>query len=404
MREGAGEPDTSGWLADEREFVLGICRGVCGPQLAEDACQEAFARAWQALERGVQPDHRRAWLATIARRAALDLARAERSVRASSSSESLGGDSAPGTIRSAEQEAMLRERVRAILAAAGELPPRQRQALMMRELEGASYRTIVKRLGAESTAAVRELIRRARIRLRRAALGVVQLSLPTAPRESLARLLASGGEPSSVGSSGAALAKLAAFAAAGSVVVGARLLEHTGHLPGRSLASDARPPAAVHRAPARDGLVGTAHAKSDGYGRLERAVATNRAAHDNGGVGREQVGRLGPGGAAGFDGRAHSQLSDDVGDHGGGGGERRVRDHDEAEDRAAEDARSAEDGHGHGHTEDGHAADASGTPEASAFADAREGRQAAPDDSSNSSESPESPENRGSSDEPRAGD
>lgn len=391
MRAGTSAQGTAGWLADEREFVLGICRRVCGPEFAEDACQEALARAWQALERGVQPNHRRAWLATIARRAALDLACAERSVRTANSSESLDDDNAVAAIRSAEQEALLRERVRAIVAAAGELPPRQRQALMMRELEGASYGTIVTRLGAEGTAAVRELIRRARIRLRQAALGVAQLPLPTALRESLARLLASGSEPLSAGSSGATLAKLAALAAAGSVVVGAPLLEHSSQRPHRSLPSAASTPAAVERAPAPDRLGGEARADGDGSARAQRAVARSRATADDARRLRGEAVQRGSAAAPSFAGRDRSQTSDEGGDH--GDRKRSARDRGEALGAPADHS-----------TEDAHTADGSDTADAGASADAPE---AAPSEShsgtGSSSDSTRLPESQGSDEEPGAG-
>lgn len=390
MRAGTSEQGAAAWLADEREFVLSICRRVCGPELAEDACQEALARAWQALERGVRPNHRRAWLATIARRAALDLASAERSVRISSASESLNDDSAVAAIQSAEQEALLRERVRAIVAAAGELPPRQRQALMMRELEGASYGTIVTRLGAEGTAAVRELIRRARIRLRQAALGIAQLPLPTALRETLARLLASGSEPLSAGSSGATLAKLAALAAAGSVVVGAPLLEHSSQRPQRSLPSDAAAPAAVERAPRPDRLGSEARAHGDRSARSQRAVARSRGTADDARRLRGEAAQRGSAAVPSFAGRDRSQTSDEGGDH--GDRERSARDHGEALGAPADSAR-----------EDAHAADGSDTADAGASADAPEAAEAAPSDSQSGSDSTRLPESQGSEDELGAG-
>ena len=125
-----------------RSGVINVVYRMCGDvQLAEDAAQEAFIRAWQKLP-GYQPRSPfRNWLYRIATNVALDTLRRER--------ETVDLDDVPlqnphagpeSAVENAEQAELVRA---AVLA----LPPASRAVLVLREYEGLSYRQIAETLG-----------------------------------------------------------------------------------------------------------------------------------------------------------------------------------------------------------------------------------------------------------------
>src|SRR5919107_2352526 len=78
-RAGAGdEPAFTELVERHRDPLLRYIARRFGPELAEDAVQEALLSAHRALLGGTRPADVRAWLSTIAWRRALDLARRER--------------------------------------------------------------------------------------------------------------------------------------------------------------------------------------------------------------------------------------------------------------------------------------------------------------------------------------
>ncbi len=141
-----------------RPALVCHCADLVGHTDAEEAVQEALLRAYLALSRGESVSRVGPWLRTIAHNAALNLLRAR---------------SARPTVNDQEPLASVldvdvferREKLRAVVAALAELPERQRQALVMRELEGRSYREIESRLQT-SNGAVRQLLNRARAAVR----------------------------------------------------------------------------------------------------------------------------------------------------------------------------------------------------------------------------------------------
>jgi RNA polymerase sigma-70 factor (ECF subfamily) len=125
-----------------REGVINVVYRMCGDvNLAEDAAQEAFIRAWQHLPSYRPRSPFRNWVYRIATNVALDALRRER--------ETVDIDALPlvasGQGPEAAVEGMERgERVRqAVLA----LPPASRAVLVLREYEGLSYREIADTLG-----------------------------------------------------------------------------------------------------------------------------------------------------------------------------------------------------------------------------------------------------------------
>lgn len=124
-----------------QQKVINLVYRMCGDeQLAEDAAQEAFIRAWQHL-----PDYRpqapfRSWLYRIALNAARDLLRRER--------ETVDVDDLPlaapeeGPASAAERHERAAMVQRAVLA----LPEASRAVIILREYEGLSYKEIAEAL------------------------------------------------------------------------------------------------------------------------------------------------------------------------------------------------------------------------------------------------------------------
>jgi RNA polymerase sigma-70 factor (ECF subfamily) len=150
---------------------------------AEDLVQETFARAWRA-RKGFRREGRwsfRAWLYRIATNACLDhLARSSPRVLpvdvASAadpdaepppvSSDVLWIDPYPDRLVDPHEAAVARETLEiAFVAAVQHLPPRQRAALMLRDVAGFSARDTAQLLGT-SVPAVTSALQRARTRLR----------------------------------------------------------------------------------------------------------------------------------------------------------------------------------------------------------------------------------------------
>jgi DNA-binding CsgD family transcriptional regulator len=142
------------------------------------------------------------WLHVIARRVALNMRRAQTArgeCELLDVAGGLGDDGAPAAARA---------RLHEVVAAVGALPPRQREAIVMRELEGRSYVEIAERLHS-SPNAVRQLLHRARAGVRQRVTGV----LASEPLVRWAAALGSAGSGSRVGAladSCAATAKLCA--------------------------------------------------------------------------------------------------------------------------------------------------------------------------------------------------
>lgn len=146
-----------------RRLLLAHCRSVVGASAAQDALQLALISAWDALRRGCEVRNTRAWLFTIAHRSALQLLRVQPEPAAELSA-SLAGAGSP-------QEVLERRtQVRATLAAVADLPPHERDALLLTTVYGRSGRDAARALGV-SEPQVRQLVFRARGRAREALAG-----------------------------------------------------------------------------------------------------------------------------------------------------------------------------------------------------------------------------------------
>jgi len=138
----AGDREAFGELVRcYRVRVINVVYHMCGDaNLAEDAAQEAFIRAWQHLLDFQPHSSFRNWLYRIAVNTALDISRRERpdvdveSLELASPGENIEAD--------LEQQ----ERSRQIRQAVLGLPQASRGVLILREYEGLSYREIAETL------------------------------------------------------------------------------------------------------------------------------------------------------------------------------------------------------------------------------------------------------------------
>jgi RNA polymerase sigma factor (sigma-70 family) len=167
-------------------MVLAICRyHLRDPQAAEDAAQEVFLGAHRSLLGGTRPRDAAAWLATIARNQCRRALRAPHAVPLD--------EERTGTVADPAEIVAERADISDVTTAIAELPARQREALVMRELWGLSYEQVAAAMHL-SASAVDSLLSRARRRLSeqfgdipKAARGA--LVVPDSLREQLSRLI-----------------------------------------------------------------------------------------------------------------------------------------------------------------------------------------------------------------------
>ena len=117
--------------------VVNVVYRMCGDaDLAEDAAQEAFIRAWQHLPRYRPQSPFRSWLYRIAVNAAYDALRREHDAVDPETVVIVSPEAGPAAlVERREREERVRQAVRA-------LPPASREVIVLREYEGLSYREI----------------------------------------------------------------------------------------------------------------------------------------------------------------------------------------------------------------------------------------------------------------------
>ena len=127
---------------------------------AEDVVQDAFIRAYNALRATGNEMHLRPWLYMIVRNRAMDDLR--RPARVAAELEDIEHFAPAASFdHDPAERAAERELLRDVVAEMQRLPERQRLALVMRELDGASHVEMSERLGT-SIPATKSLLVRAR--------------------------------------------------------------------------------------------------------------------------------------------------------------------------------------------------------------------------------------------------
>src|SRR4051794_37152833 len=124
---------------------------------AEDVTQTTFLNAYRAYKKGTRPDKPQSWLIAIAHNVCR-----QRFRQAQRRPREVAFDEGIGEAEAVEPAGPTAEELRRALS---ELPPNQRAALVMRELEGSSYAEIAGVLGV-SVSALETLLFRARRSLR----------------------------------------------------------------------------------------------------------------------------------------------------------------------------------------------------------------------------------------------
>lgn len=149
-------PPFQRFLDEQREVVWRLLVSSLPSADAEDCFQETFIAALRAYPE-LRPDSNlRAWVLTIAQRKALDAhrARARRALPVADPSDveasnraSSGGDGSPSASESAPAHDEL------LWAAVGELPERQRSAVVLRFVADMRHREIAESIGCSEEAA-----------------------------------------------------------------------------------------------------------------------------------------------------------------------------------------------------------------------------------------------------------
>jgi RNA polymerase sigma factor (sigma-70 family) len=227
LRAGS-EPAFEAIVSRYRGPLLRYCSALLGRERAEDAVQQTFVNAYDAMHRDDRPLLLKPWLYRIAHNTAhnalRDTARGD---------EPLGDEAA-----AAERPELVlerRERLRSVLASVQDLPPRQRDALVLRELEGRSYEEISAALGVGG-GAVRQLLNRARTTVRAAATAVTPLGLllrlPPAGSGAGESVAARVAEVTGAAGAGAVVTKVAATALVTGAVAGGAAVAPLGESDG----------------------------------------------------------------------------------------------------------------------------------------------------------------------------
>jgi RNA polymerase sigma factor CnrH len=206
--------------ARHARMVYGLCRLLLrDPVEAEDAAQQTFLAAYGALLRGGRPRDSGPWLAAIARN------ECRRRLHARADAPFLGVPELMGA-ESLEAQVERRLWVEELARELGELPGRQREVVVLRDVYGLRASEIAAALGL-SRPAVESLLFRARRRLRvRLRPAASALTLPVTLRDALAEALPGFSvEAAGVGAAGAAggglMTKLASAPLAAKLTAGA---------------------------------------------------------------------------------------------------------------------------------------------------------------------------------------
>ncbi|MGH2907187.1 MAG: RNA polymerase sigma factor [Solirubrobacterales bacterium] len=141
-------------------FVFHLLNRRDGTEDAEDIAQESFTKAFDRIGQKSADGSFKSWIFTIARNRTFDDIRGRGTQAISLDAETVEAPAAAPELGTAEQVEH-REELAWLVGAVGELPERQRDALLMRELGGMSHSEIADQLGT-SVSATKKLISRGR--------------------------------------------------------------------------------------------------------------------------------------------------------------------------------------------------------------------------------------------------
>lgn len=202
-------------------FVFHLLGPSSSAEDAEDIVQDAFTRVFTGIREKRLDGSFKSWLYTIARNRTIDLQRTRRERVSSLDADAAEQPRAPQNDQPAER-AEQRAELAWLVGAVAELPERQREALLMKEIGGLSHEGIASELGT-TVSATKKLISRGRDGIDRAAVAdgyrlahrrldrQLVLAAPVLP---LAISLGALGVTAGAGAGGAAASKVAATALA----------------------------------------------------------------------------------------------------------------------------------------------------------------------------------------------
>lgn len=161
-----GDPEAFAQLVRHyQKMVYNLALGKTGSHHdAEEVTQTAFLKAWQSIRSFQGKAAFSSWLYRLTVNAAIDLLRQRRAPALSLDDPDLPplADEDPGP----EEASLAAERRRLLWQAIDRLPEAQRTPLVLREMEGLSYREIAQALDLEE-GTVKSRLARARLLLRR---------------------------------------------------------------------------------------------------------------------------------------------------------------------------------------------------------------------------------------------
>jgi RNA polymerase sigma factor (sigma-70 family) len=301
----------------ERE-LQGHARRLSSDGRGEDLVQQAFLNAFSALHNGSEVRHLRGWLHQILRN---EVTRAPVPIEAPLEATVACGETLEDTVAR-------RAIAHAALAELSALPDRQRAALLGTAVFGFPRAHVARTMGL-SEGAVRQLVHRARLRLRQAASALIPFPLVKffgAARSGVDATpdAALGAGPAvSAAASGGLAVKVGALLTSGLLATGIAVTHsasshrHHAAVPAAHRAGSHRH-VAGHVSPTS---VGTAFAVDRVRGRDLEAISAGRDEHVRGGPGRPSANRLGRHrGSASGRGRAGGQGHDGSSSGGGGDG------------------------------------------------------------------------------------
>ena len=294
-------------------------RGILPGERAEDAVQQSFVNAYEAIRRDDAELKLRPWLYRIAHNTALNGLR-DRALAEQPLDERLDGVERP------DQAFERRQGLAQVIAAVQELPERQRDAIVLRELEGRSYEEISAALGVTG-GAVRQLLNRARNALRKAATAATPVGLLTripwaGPAEPVGARVADLCGVGAAAGAGALAAKVCATAVVTGAVIGGVAVGPGGGDDRRHRGVDQAQAADRDSGPA--GAAAPAGLATGAGGDSRRGASASGDDGRGGGDGRGQEGDAG-------DDRGHNRRRGDDDRRGGNSGEGDGNDDDRGE-------------------------------------------------------------------------
>jgi RNA polymerase sigma factor (sigma-70 family) len=296
LSRAGSEPAFEAIVARYRGALIRYCSALLGRERAEDVVQQTFVKAYGAMNRDERPLALKPWLYRIAHNTAHNALR-DHALRHEELDE--GG----ATAERPELELERREQLRSVLASVQELPERQRDALVLRELEGRSYQEIAAALGVGG-GAVRQLLNRARTTVRTAATAVTPagllVRLPAAGSGAGESVAARVAELTGAAGAGAAASKLAATALVTGAVVGGAAVTPIGDSDGTTARGGTAAQAQGQGGDTAPRSVGPAAVASAAVAPASRGVA--------GGSSRRRDDGSGPGSGGGERGGEHRRA------------------------------------------------------------------------------------------------